>query len=40
MEKNIMGGLPTKNPKGPLKGKYKIIREGSWINYAVGTRPR
>ena len=30
-----LGGSPTKNPKGPLKGKYKVIRGGSWINYAV-----
>ena len=35
MEKNIL----TKNPKGPLKGKYKVIRGGAWINYAVGTLP-
>lgn len=30
---------PTKNPKGPLTGTYKVMRGGSWINYAVGTRP-
>ena len=35
MEKNIL----TKNPKGPLKGKYKVIRGGAWINYAVGKLP-
>ena len=35
MEKNIL----TKNPKGRLKGKYKVIRGGAWINYAVGTLP-
>ena len=31
--------FPAKNPKGPLKGKYKVMRGGSWINYPVGTRP-
>ncbi len=30
---------PTKNPLGPKKGSYKVIRGGSWINYSVGTRP-
>jgi hypothetical protein len=34
----LWAASPTKNPKGPLKGKYKVIRGGSWINYAVGTR--
>jgi len=27
------------NPKGPAKGKYKVIRGGSWINYSAGIRP-
>ena len=30
---------PRHNPKGPVKGKYKVIRGGSWINYSVGVRP-
>ena len=30
---------PNDNPKGPVKGKLKVIRGGSWINYCVGVRP-
>lgn len=37
--KEYYGNSPTKNPKGPLKGERKVMRGGSWINYAVGTRP-
>ena len=37
--KEYYGRSPAKNPKGPLKGKYKVMRGGSWINYPVGTRP-
>ena len=38
-EKEYYRRSPVKNPKGPLKGKHKVMRGGSWINYAVGTRP-
>lgn len=38
-EKEYYEHSPTKNPRGPLTGKYKVMRGGSWINYAVGTRP-
>ncbi len=37
--KEYYGNSPIKNPKGPLKGERKVMRGGSWINYAVGTRP-
>ena len=37
--KEYYGHSPTKNPKGPSTGKHKVMRGGSWINYAVGTRP-
>lgn len=37
--KEYYGQSPSKNPKGPSTGKYKVMRGGSWINYAVGTRP-
>jgi sulfatase modifying factor 1 len=30
---------PSDNPKGPAKGKRKVIRGGAWINYSVGVRP-
>ena len=30
---------PRANPKGPVEGKLKVIRGGSWINYSVGVRP-
>lgn len=30
---------PRDNPKGPPKGKRKVIRGGSWINYSAGVRP-
>ncbi|MCH7623301.1 MAG: SUMF1/EgtB/PvdO family nonheme iron enzyme, partial [Nitrospinae bacterium] len=30
---------PRDNPQGPIKGKRKVIRGGSWINYSVGVRP-
>jgi len=30
---------PSDNPKGPVTGKRKVIRGGSWINYSVGVRP-
>lgn len=30
---------PRDNPKGPEKGKLKVIRGGSWINYSAGVRP-
>ncbi len=30
---------PNDNPKGPVKGKRKVIRGGAWINYSVGVRP-
>jgi sulfatase modifying factor 1 len=33
------GRSPNDNPKGPEKGKLKVIRGGSWINYSVGVRP-
>lgn len=31
--------LSSENPHGPKKGKLKVIRGGSWINYSVGVRP-
>ncbi len=30
---------PRENPRGPEKGKLKVIRGGSWINYSAGVRP-
>jgi formylglycine-generating enzyme required for sulfatase activity len=31
--------ISEKSPRGPLKGKQKVFRGGSWINYSVGVRP-
>ena len=30
---------PRENPPGPESGKKKVMRGGSWINYATGVRP-
>ncbi|MBT3876131.1 MAG: formylglycine-generating enzyme family protein [Nitrospina sp.] len=30
---------PKENPRGPKSGKKKVMRGGSWINYATGVRP-
>jgi len=30
---------PLKNPQGPVNGKHKVMRGGSWLNYSVGIRP-
>jgi formylglycine-generating enzyme len=30
---------PKENPQGPKKGKKKVMRGGSWINYSTGVRP-
>jgi formylglycine-generating enzyme required for sulfatase activity len=29
---------PPKNPEGPLKGSYRVVRGGGWDYYAVGIR--
>lgn len=26
---------PKKNPRGPAKGKFKVVRGGSWVNYGI-----
>jgi len=26
---------PKKNPQGPAEGRFKVVRGGSWINYAI-----
>ena len=31
--------VPRENPRGPKSGKKKVMRGGSWINYATGVRP-
>jgi formylglycine-generating enzyme required for sulfatase activity len=31
--------INSKTPIGPQKGKQKVFRGGSWINYSVGVRP-
>ncbi len=30
---------PAENPAGPESGSKKVMRGGSWINYATGVRP-
>ena len=35
---NYYGESPLKNPQGPDKGMYRIIRGGSWRNLAFGVR--
>jgi len=31
-------GLPTDNPPGPSSGLYRVLRGGSWVNYANSMR--
>ncbi len=32
------GSSPERNPQGPQSGKYRILRGGSWFNYAFNCR--
>ncbi|MBT5550771.1 MAG: SUMF1/EgtB/PvdO family nonheme iron enzyme [Nitrospina sp.] len=36
---NYYQNSPKENPQGPKKGKKKVMRGGSWINYSTGVRP-
>lgn len=36
-EETYYAGSPEKNPRGPFKGTYRVLRGGSWLNLLPGS---
>ena len=37
-DKDYYNNSPERNPQGPNNGKYRVLRGGSWLNYALSCR--